>query len=53
MKKCITVQRNLQFGRSVSDQEKLLVLKRELVRVGRRIWVSVILLWVIVLASDT
>ena len=47
------MQRNLQFGRSVSDQEKLLVLKRALVRVGRRIWVSVILLWVIVLASDT
>ena len=47
------MQINLQFGSSVSDQEKLLVLKRELVSVRRRIWVSVILLWVIVLASDT
>jgi hypothetical protein len=36
----------------VSDQEKFFILKRELVRVRRRIWFSVIVLWIIVFVSE-
>ena len=36
----------------MSDQEKFFILKRELVRVRRRIWFSVIVLWIIVFVSE-
>lgn len=36
----------------MSDKEKFLVLKRELTSARRKVWFSVLLLWIIVLVSE-